>query len=1035
MIKVRLQICFFLLLLSATIFAQELFVDKFTEQLSDLSARTEVRNDLNGTPCALVKIELPLQGVQFNQKSQVIGNVENRVNTYWAYLPAGSKHITLSHPQFHTLDVVFADYGIPYLSSSTTYLLKVNVPSSVAIKKQNTQQYVLFQVLPKNAIVEFDGQQLTLKDGMATVRKPFGTYTYTISADMYHAHTGSIIVNDPVNRHEVNVTLKSASGRLSVLTTESAQGGEVYLNNQKVGTVPFYQEIASGTYIVRVVQPMYTTFEQTITINDDQTTMVTPDLHPLFGYIEVPAEGNLKGGKVYVDNKEVGTVPYKSGRLSQGDYTIRVVKEKYAPVEQTLSVGEGKNTVFRPQLTATFSRVILTTDKGSEIWVNEEKKGVGTWSGELIYGAYLVECKKPNHRTTAKELIIGATSEGETIQLESPIPITGTLDITSTPLDADIYIDDVYKGKTPMFLPDFLIGKHTIKIAKTGYVDYTLPFTLVENEEKPISVSMQNRVTVLFHITPSNAKLYIDDIEYLDFNNVSLAAGEHRITIKHEDYLPHIDTVNFLKDKEQLDFVLESAYKNILFVEKNPISVPYTITIDGQPVEDNRAKIKCGDHKMEISAEGYFTQYERIYIRQDTTCKFQLKPCPIFEPINGSSKKNVSIQDLIQYPIGNRNLSWFDSGSDIKQKVSINNYVSRVDNNNAAFNWTLSLENFSYYYPIAYMSSVNKKETKVTIRWETLSCRTVGQLFASIARDFDMLGIKLISRGFSSPVVTFPTDEHKIYIKERKTEFKTKDNAFFTIANVKVKDIYLNLEEISEDRWIVSLTFIPIEKSNTSTSSSISNTTTIKSAVPSFKSTRETSNSSQSYQSVSISNAGTHGRSASKKSTGVLSSNYGEKVLSRFYNYSGTKFVGILSAGYIYSFSDDTQWLSAGILPFRYKMFGMNLLDIEMSVTPIAEYFIYKPTMHLYFPISKSMALTVYAGACMDLTFPVEKYILKESPTQDFYLGALGGVSLWFNFLSNVPMELFAEYRYPIINNVQEQGFYVGASLLLGVDR
>ena len=72
------------LLFLANVSAQELLVDNFTEQVSDLSARTEKRNDINDTPCALVKIELPLQGVQFDQRSQVIGNVEYKVNTYWA---------------------------------------------------------------------------------------------------------------------------------------------------------------------------------------------------------------------------------------------------------------------------------------------------------------------------------------------------------------------------------------------------------------------------------------------------------------------------------------------------------------------------------------------------------------------------------------------------------------------------------------------------------------------------------------------------------------------------------------------------------------------------------------------------------------------------------------------------------------------------------------------------------------------------------------------------------------------------------------
>lgn len=218
-------------------------------------------------------------------------------------------------------------------------------------------------------------------------------------------------------------------------------------------------------------------------------------------------------------------------------------------------------------------------------------------------------------------------------------------------------------------------------------------------------------------------------------------------------------------------------------------------------------------------------------------------------------------------------------------------------------------------------------------------------------------------------------------------------------------------------------------KSHSSSSTSYgSSSSTLSNS--SSRESKESSTASSSY-----SKSENKSRSSSSRSERTSSSGSKEKVHHRFYDYAGTKFVGVLSAGYTYSIADGTQWLSAGILPFRYKMFGMNLLDMEMSLTPMAKYFIYKPTMRFYFPVSKNFALTAYAGACVDLTMPVEKYILKETPTCDFYCGVLGGMSLWFNFLSNIPMDVFAEYRYPLINNIQEQGFYVGVSLLLGVDR
>lgn len=53
-----------LLLLSIAIHAQELTVKSFKENTKDLAARTNQRVDNNGTPCALVKVQLALHLVR-----------------------------------------------------------------------------------------------------------------------------------------------------------------------------------------------------------------------------------------------------------------------------------------------------------------------------------------------------------------------------------------------------------------------------------------------------------------------------------------------------------------------------------------------------------------------------------------------------------------------------------------------------------------------------------------------------------------------------------------------------------------------------------------------------------------------------------------------------------------------------------------------------------------------------------------------------------------------------------------------------------
>lgn len=484
---------FLILLEGLSLSAQELIVNEFKET-TDLSARTNKRLDINGSPCALVKVELPLVGVVFDQKGQVLGNVAYQTNTYWAYMPAGSKHITISHPNYHTLDVVFANYGIPYLSPSTTYVLTVTAPAIAGQPKVNTQQYVIFNITPTdaNAILELDGQQVSLTDGKGNKRMPFGTYQYSIHSAMYHSVTGSVTVNDPQNKHIVNVVLRPAFGFLSIPSvTSDYNGTEVYVNDQRVGTIPYMSDrMKSGTYSVRLSNNYFDDVRETIEIVDNQTTTLQPSPAPLYGFISVPSIGNLTDASVYINGEYKGKTPYKSPKLKSGDYVVRVSKAKFNPVEQTLSIGRGETTTFSGSLSANYASISISVEKNAEIWINEEKKGAGTWNGDLEAGSYLVECKLAKHRTTTKEITV-IPGIFQTVKMDTPTAITGTLDINCNELDADIYLDGKKIGTTPMIVSDCLIGKHALKITKEGR-QYTKEVDVVEDKECFINAVLED---------------------------------------------------------------------------------------------------------------------------------------------------------------------------------------------------------------------------------------------------------------------------------------------------------------------------------------------------------------------------------------------------------------------------------------------------------------------------------------------------------------------------------------------------------------
>ena len=92
----------------------------------------------------------------------------------------------------------------------------------------------------------------------------------------------------------------------------------------------------------------------------------------------------MQGADVYVDNAMIGKAPCKSGPMSSGQHMVRIVLGK---------------------------------------------------------GVYKIECKQANHETTMVSKEISTEMSRQTIDLPSPRPIYGSLNVESTPKISKLFID------------------------------------------------------------------------------------------------------------------------------------------------------------------------------------------------------------------------------------------------------------------------------------------------------------------------------------------------------------------------------------------------------------------------------------------------------------------------------------------------------------------------------------------------------------------------------------------------------------------
>ena len=102
-----------LLILISWLFAvnsqgQDFRITKFEENTLDLSAARSAVKDRNNDICALIKVAVRDTKFEYEPNMGVVKQ-ERKVGEVWLYVPAGTKRMTIRHPQLGIL----RDYVIP----------------------------------------------------------------------------------------------------------------------------------------------------------------------------------------------------------------------------------------------------------------------------------------------------------------------------------------------------------------------------------------------------------------------------------------------------------------------------------------------------------------------------------------------------------------------------------------------------------------------------------------------------------------------------------------------------------------------------------------------------------------------------------------------------------------------------------------------------------------------------------------------------------------------------------------------------------
>ena len=72
-----------------------------------------------------------------------------------------------------------------------------------------------------------------------------------------------------------------------------------------------------------------------------------------------------------------------------------------------------------------------------------------------------------------------------------PQPTTGSIDISSSPSGATVYLDNTNKGTTPVILDDVSAGSYTVKLTMSNYIDKLVNVDVIAGQQIVVSETLE----------------------------------------------------------------------------------------------------------------------------------------------------------------------------------------------------------------------------------------------------------------------------------------------------------------------------------------------------------------------------------------------------------------------------------------------------------------------------------------------------------------------------------------------------------------
>jgi len=329
----------------------------------------------------------------------------------------------------------------------------------------------------------------------AKVEVAAGKHLIEVKKANFKDYRDSVDVAEGDNRTMV-IELQPEAKKGSVLVTSDVAGADVYVDGVRKDAAPaLIGDLIEGTHTIEVRKDPLPPFKTVVQVVGNQQSKVDARIQAA-----VPQTGSLRvvsstpGAEVLVDGEAKGPVNAEIGNLRPGQHIVEVRAKGFTPqvVEQAVVAGEQR--IAKIDLQALEVRAqqthlrIVTPQPDVEVFIDGASVGKAPVErNDLAPGRHFVVARKTGFAEWKREINLDPAAP---TTLTAELSASGILKVLSNVGGADVFIDGMVVGKTPLTLDNVQAGEHLVEVKAKGYVEAKQPFHLDGGEQKILSADL-----------------------------------------------------------------------------------------------------------------------------------------------------------------------------------------------------------------------------------------------------------------------------------------------------------------------------------------------------------------------------------------------------------------------------------------------------------------------------------------------------------------------------------------------------------------